>query len=113
MSSLSRHVGLFHLTMYGVGLILGAGIYVLIGEAAGFAGNALWISFILGAIVATFAGLSYSELTALFPRAAAEYVFVKEGFRSNFIGFIVGFCISNSRNFIICKFHWNKRISLG
>ena len=90
MSSLSRHIGLFHLTMYGVGLILGAGIYVLIGEAAGFAGNALWISFILGAIVATFAGLSYSELTALFPRAAAEYVFVKEGFRSNFIGFLVG-----------------------
>ena len=90
MSSLSRHIGLFHLTMYGVGLILGAGIYVLIGEAAGFAGNALWISFILGAIVAAFAGLSYSELTALFPRAAAEYVFVKEGFRSNFIGFIVG-----------------------
>ena len=90
MSSLSRHIGLFHLTMYGVGLILGAGIYVLIGEAAGFAGNALWISFILGAIVATFAGLSYSELTALFPRAAAEYIFVKEGFRSNFIGFLVG-----------------------
>ena len=76
--------------MYGVGLILGAGIYVLIGEAAGFAGNALWISFILGAIVAAFAGLSYSELTALFPRAAAEYVFVKEGFRSDFIGFIIG-----------------------
>jgi APA family basic amino acid/polyamine antiporter len=76
--------------MYGVGLILGAGIYVLIGEAAGFAGNALWISFILGAIVASFAGLSYSELTSLFPRAAAEYVFVKEGFRSNFIGFLVG-----------------------
>ncbi|NCF21569.1 MAG: amino acid permease [Nitrosopumilaceae archaeon] len=90
MSSLSRHIGLFHLTMYGVGLILGAGIYVLIGEAAGFAGNALWISFILGAIVASFAGLSYSELTSLFPRAAAEYVFVKEGFRSNFIGFLVG-----------------------
>jgi APA family basic amino acid/polyamine antiporter len=76
--------------MYGVGLILGAGIYVLIGEAAGFAGNALWISFILGAVVAAFAGLSYSELTALFPRAAAEYVFVKEGFRSDFIGFMVG-----------------------
>ena len=90
MTSLSRHIGLFHLTMYGVGLILGAGIYVLIGEAAGFAGNALWISFILGGIVAAFAGLSYSELTALFPRAAAEYVFVKEGFRSDFIGFIVG-----------------------
>ena len=90
MAVLSRNIGLFHLTMYGVGLILGAGIYVLIGEAAGLAGNALWISFILGAIVATFAGLSYSELIGLFPRAAAEYIFVKEGFRSNFIGFIIG-----------------------
>ena len=90
MSELNRHIGLFNLTMYGVGLILGAGIYVLIGEAAGFAGNALWLSFVLGAIVAAFAGLSYSELAALFPKAAAEYVFVKEGFRSNFIGFTVG-----------------------
>ncbi|MCA9811439.1 MAG: amino acid permease [Nitrosarchaeum sp.] len=90
MSELSRHIGLFNLTMYGVGLILGAGIYVLIGEAAGFAGNALWLSFILGAIVALFAGLSYSELAALFPKAAAEYIFVKEGFRNGFIGFIVG-----------------------
>lgn len=90
MVELGRHVGLFNLTMYGVGLILGAGIYVLIGEAAGFAGNAIWISFIIGAVVASFAGLSYSELAALFPKAAAEYVFVKEGFQSDFIGFIIG-----------------------
>ena len=76
--------------MYGVGLILGAGIYVLIGEASGFAGNSMWISFGLGAIVAIFAGLSYSELTALFPKAAAEYVFVKNAFKSDFIGFIIG-----------------------
>ncbi len=90
MTELKRHMGLFQLTMYGVGLILGAGIYVLIGEATGFAGNSVWISFILGAIVAVFAGLSYAELTALFPRAAAEYVFVKKAFRNNFIAFIIG-----------------------
>ncbi len=83
-------MGLFQLTMYGVGLTLGAGIYVLIGEAAGFAGNSMWISFGLGAIVAAFAGLSYSELTALFPKAAAEYTFVKNAFKSEFIGFIIG-----------------------
>ena len=76
--------------MYGVGLTLGAGIYVLIGEASGFAGNSMWISFGLGAIVAVFAGLSYSELAALFPKAAAEYVFVKNAFKSEFIGFIIG-----------------------
>ena len=83
-------MGLFQLTMYGIGLTLGAGIYVLIGEAAGFAGNSMWISFLLATIVAIFAGLSYAELSALFPKAAAEYVFVKNAFKSNFIGFIIG-----------------------
>jgi len=90
MSELKRHIGLFHLTMYGVGLILGAGIYVLIGEATGFAGNSVWISFLLGTIVAMFAGLSYAELTALFPKAAAEYTFVKHAFKNNFLAFIIG-----------------------
>ena len=94
MSELSRNMSLFHLVMYGVGLILGAGIYVLIGEAAGLAGNAVWISFLLGSIVAVFAGLSYAELAALFPKAAAEYVFVKNAFKSNFIAFIVGWLTS-------------------
>lgn len=90
MSELKRHMGLFHLTMYGVGMILGAGIYVLIGEATTFAGNSVWISFLLGTIVAMFAGLSYAELTALFPKAAAEYTFVKHAFKNNFLAFIIG-----------------------
>ena len=76
--------------MYGVGLTLGAGIYVLIGEATAFAGNSAWISFLLGIIVAMFAGLSYAELTALFPKAAAEYTFVKHAFKNNFLAFIIG-----------------------
>ena len=90
MSELNRGMGLFHLTMYGVGLILGAGIYVLIGEAAGFAGDAVWIAFVLGAIVALFAGLSYAELSSIFPKAAAEYTFVKNAFKNNFFAFIIG-----------------------
>ena len=83
-------MGLFQLTMYGTGLILGAGIYVLIGEAAGIAGDAVWISFVLAAIVAAFAGLSYSELASLFPKAAAEYIFIKNAFKNNFFAFIIG-----------------------
>ena len=90
MSELKRHMGLFHLTMYGVGLILGAGIYVLIGEAAGFAGDAVWIAFMLGSIVALFAGLSYAELSSIFPKAGAEYIFVKNAFKNNFFAFIIG-----------------------
>jgi len=90
MSELKRRMGLFQLTMYGVGLILGAGIYVLIGEAVGFAGDSVWIAFVLGSIVALFAGLSYAELSALFPKAAAEYVFIKKAFKNNFFAFVIG-----------------------
>ena len=94
MSELKRHMGLFQLTMYGVGLILGAGIYVLIGEAVGFAGDSVWIAFILGSSVALFAGFSYAELSSIFPRAAAEYVFVKNAFKSNFFAFLIGWLTS-------------------
>jgi len=90
MIELKRHMGLFHTTMYGIGLILGAGIYVLIGEAAGIAGNIVWLSFVFGVIAAVFAGLSYAELASMYPKAAAEYVFVKNAFRSNFLAFIIG-----------------------
>ena len=90
MSGLKRNMGLFQLTMYGVGLILGAGIYVLIGQAAGLAGGAIWISVSLGVVLALFSGLSYAELTSIFPKAAAEYVFVKKSFKNNFLAFIIG-----------------------
>jgi len=90
MSELKRRMGLFQLTMYGVGLILGAGIYVLIGEAVGFAGDSVWIAFVLGSIVALFAGFSYAELSSIFPKAAAEYVFIKNAFKNNFFAFVIG-----------------------
>jgi len=83
-------MGLFQLVMYGVGLILGAGIYVLIGEAVGFAGDSVWIAFVLGSIVALFAGFSYAELSSIFPKAAAEYVFIKNAFKNNFFAFVIG-----------------------
>ena len=90
MAELKRHLGLFHTTMYGVGLILGAGIYALIGDAAGEAGNSVWISFVLAAVSAIFTGLSYAELSSMYPKAAAEYSFVKNAFGSNFVAFLVG-----------------------
>lgn len=76
--------------MFGIGIILGAGIYVLIGDAAAIAGNAIWISFIIASVIATFTGLSYAELSSMFPKSAAEYFFAKNAFKSNFISFIVG-----------------------
>jgi APA family basic amino acid/polyamine antiporter len=82
---LKRNISLFQAVMYGVGLILGAGIYVLIGDAAGIAGNAMWVSFVIAAVIAAFTGLSYAELSSMFPKSAAEYVFVKNAFKNSLI----------------------------
>jgi len=53
-------------------LILGAGIYSIIGEAAGIAGNVVWVSFIVAGLLALIIGLSYAELSSIFPKSSAE-----------------------------------------
>jgi basic amino acid/polyamine antiporter, APA family len=87
---LRRSVTLVQAVMYGIGLILGAGIYVLIGDVAAISGNAMWLSFLLAAAMASFTGLSYAELSSVFPKSAAEYVYVKESFGNNFLALIIG-----------------------
>jgi APA family basic amino acid/polyamine antiporter len=93
MKKLKRELGLFEATIYGVGIILGAGIYALIGEAAGLAGNSVWLSFLIGAFVASFTGLSYAELSTMFPKAAAEYVYIRKASGSRLIAFLLGWLI--------------------
>lgn len=87
---LKRCLPLSQIVIYGVGLILGAGVYVLIGPAADLAGNMLWLSFLLAAIVAGFTAASYAELACLFPQAAAEYVYVRTAFGSDALAWILG-----------------------
>ena len=87
---LRRSISLFQAITYGVGLILGAGIYVIIGDVAAIAGSAMWISFILAALIAIVTGFSYTELSSIFPKSAAEYVYSKNAFDSNFVGSIAG-----------------------
>jgi APA family basic amino acid/polyamine antiporter len=90
-NTLKRSVSLFQATMYGVGIILGAGIYALIGEAAGIAGNAIWIPFIIAALIAACSAISYAELASIYPRSAAEFVYVKEISGSPLLAFVVGY----------------------
>lgn len=89
---LKRSLGLWEVTLSGVGIILGAGIYALIGEAAGLAGNAVWISFALSAIVALLTGLSYAELSSMFPKASAEYEYTAQAFGRR-LAFVIGWLI--------------------
>ncbi|MFC2143674.1 APC family permease, partial [Candidatus Aenigmatarchaeota archaeon] len=89
---LKRELGLFETTLAGIGIILGAGIYVLVGKAAGLTGTSVWMSFFFASLVAAFTGLSYAELSSLFPRAGAEYVYTKKAFGRT-LAFLVGWAI--------------------
>jgi APA family basic amino acid/polyamine antiporter len=88
MAQLRRALGLVECTLMGVGVILGAGIYALVGKAAGLAGNAVWLSFALAALVAGFTGLSYAELSSFIPKAGGQYYYAQRAF-GNFAAFLV------------------------
>lgn len=77
--TLSRDLGLFTITMIGIGGMIGAGIFVLTGIAAGVAGPALVLVFLLNGIVTSFTALAYAELGSAFPEAGGGYLWVKEG----------------------------------
>ena len=89
---LERTLGLFEVVLSGVGIILGAGIYALIGKAAALGGNGIWLSFVIAAVVASFTGLSYAELSSMFPKSGAEYVYTKSAFGKK-IAFIIGWAL--------------------
>ncbi len=86
---LHRGIGVVAATGSGVAVIVGAGVFVLLGEAAGDAGNAVWLSFVLSGAVAFFTALSYAELSSMLPRAAAGYTYTREAFGEG-VGFVVG-----------------------
>jgi amino acid transporter len=64
---------------YGLGTILGAGIYVLVGEVSARAGLFTPLSFIIAAVIAAFTAFSYAELSARLPKSAGEAVYVEQG----------------------------------
>lgn len=80
---LPRTLGLALLVLYGLGVIIGAGIYVLIGTVVAAAGMAAPLSFVGAGVVAALTGLSYAELSTRFPEAAGAPVYVRHGFGSD------------------------------
>ncbi len=79
---------MFQVVTYGVGNIIGAGIYVLVGDAAGLAGGLLWLAFLAGAVIALFSGLSYAELSSMYPKAASEYIYVGRAYGNRLLSFM-------------------------
>ena len=78
------------LVLYGVGVTIGAGIYVLIGGMAAHAGMHAPLAFILAGVVMGFTAASYAELTTRFPVSAGEAAYVKAAFNSRILAIAVG-----------------------
>lgn len=89
-NSLKRVFGLPTLVIYGVGDILGAGIYAVIGKIAGLSGALVWASFLTAMIVAAFTALSYAELGGRFPQSGGVACFVHRAFRTDWLSILVG-----------------------
>ncbi len=87
--ALARTLGAFDATMIGVGAMIGAGIFVLTGIAAGVAGPALIIAFLLNAIMTSFTAASYAELGSVLPNAGGGYLWIKQSL-SPLLGFLSG-----------------------
>lgn len=94
---LARTLGLAGLTFYGVGIILGAGIYSVLGAAAGQAGDPLWISFAASGLVALLTAFSYAELSTAYPRASAEFAYLRRALpRAPSVALVTGLLVALS-----------------
>ncbi|MDX1580196.1 MAG: amino acid permease, partial [Alphaproteobacteria bacterium] len=87
---LKRALGFWALVAYGVGDILGAGIYALMGKVAGLAGQASWIAFSVSMLAAGITALTYSELVSRYPLSGGEAYHTEMGFRRRSISTVVG-----------------------
>ena len=90
---LRRSLTLVHALLYGLGITIGAGIYVLIGPVAAIAGMASPTSFVLAAALMSLSALSFAELATRMPVAAGEAAYVAEGFRNKLLGTVIGLLV--------------------
>jgi APA family basic amino acid/polyamine antiporter len=92
---LRRELGLLDLSVAGVGIIMGAGIFVLLGAATARAGPLVWASFIVAGAASACTALSYAELAAMYPRAGASFEFARQAFGMR-VAFMTGWLAVNA-----------------
>lgn len=90
---LKRSLSLTQMVLYGVGTTVGAGIYALIGEIAGVAGNLAPWSFLFAATMAAFTAFSFAQFSARFPHAAGAALYVQHGLGLPQLGLLVGILV--------------------
>ena len=93
MATLKRSITFPLLTLYGLGTILGAGIYVLIGKVAAVAGFYAPLAFVMAALLAGVSGYSYAALSSRYPKSAGEAVYVQAAFQLKPLSSLVGWMV--------------------
>src|SRR6266516_5216017 len=88
-ATLKRSLGLWQVSFAGIGVLLGAGVYALIGPAAAEAGSALWLSFVVAGAAAGLTAYAYARLGSLRPKAPPEFQYTTLGFGPR-VGFVAG-----------------------
>jgi APA family basic amino acid/polyamine antiporter len=94
--TLVQHMGLWTLVLYGIGDMLGSGIYALIGKAAGMLGSAIWLAFGVSMVAALLTALSYASLGSRYPRAAGAAYVTHRAFGKPFLSYVVGLAVMAS-----------------
>lgn len=92
-ATLKRSLTLWNATLYGLGVTIGAGIYVLIGPAAARAGMHAPLAFLVAALLMAPTAASFAELATRMPVAASEAAYVRAGFRSPWGGHLIGYLV--------------------
>ncbi len=92
-ATLKRTLTAKHLVLLGMGAVIGAGIFVLTGQAAAnHAGPAIMLSFVLAGLACAFAGLCYAEFSALLPVSGSAYSY-SYATLGEFIAWFIGWCL--------------------
>lgn len=93
-SELEREIGLGVMIFYAVGVMIGGGIYVLIGNVAGLAGALTPLIFAVAGLAAGLTAASFAELSARLPEAGGSATYTLHGFNSQTLSIIVGFAVA-------------------
>jgi amino acid transporter len=95
-TTLRRVLRFWPLTLYGLGVIVGAGIYVAVGAVIADAGEAAPLSFLLAGLVAALCGLCYAELSSRYPEATGSPAYLRRAFASDRLAIAVGLALAVS-----------------
>ncbi len=93
---LVRQMGFVLLTLYGLSVTVGAGIYVLVGEVAQLAGGLTPLAFVGASLLISFSAASYAELSARFPVSAGEAAYIEAGLKAPTLAVLAGLMVASA-----------------